>query len=73
MSRKKALSKAEQAQQIAEQKLIGSGYVLRRGNPYHDVRGWRFPVRLVNDPDTSADDEPVVVTVLVQPHELPAD
>lgn len=73
MNRKKALRQEAAARQIAEQKLAGSRYVLSRGSPIHDVAGWRFPVRKIDDPDISADGQPMVVTILVRSDELAAD
>lgn len=60
----------EVARQIAGQRLMGTGYVLRRGKTLRSLEGWRFPVRKIDDPDTLADDEPMVVTLLIRFEEV---
>ena len=59
------------ARQIAERKLIGTGFVLRRGPPICGDRVWRFPVRQVNEPDEPFDGQTMVVTVRVGPEDKP--
>lgn len=60
---------AAQARQIAEQKLMGTGYVLCQCKPFHYIDGWRFPVKTAGDPDPP-ENAPMVVTVLVRMNEL---
>lgn len=70
MSGKKACRQETLVRQIAEQKLSGTGYVLRQGRIWRDLEGWRVPVRKLDEPDSSADNEPMIVTVLVAVNEI---
>lgn len=62
------LSEAE-ARIIAEQKLEGSGLVLRGGVAFHDGSSWRFPTRLSSEPDEPYDGQEMTVLVRVGPED----
>ena len=53
------------ARLIAQQKLAGKGMVLRSGPGIREVIGWRFAVRMENEPDEPYDGYSMAVMVLV--------
>ena len=57
------------ARRIAGRKLLGTGYVLRRGPSIRDGEVWRFPVRLAGEPDVPYDGRSMTVMVRVGPED----
>ena len=58
------------ARRIAEQKLIGTDYVLRSGVVIHDGDVWRFAIRLAGEPDVPYNGQEMAVTVRVGPEDF---
>ena len=59
------------ARRIAEHKLIGTGFVLRRGPPICGDKIWRFPARMADEPDVPFDGQSMTVVMCVGPKDRP--